>query len=128
MSIQFISCSNYVILDTDYNLPPYDSFLKEYKQVAGDPCSDSHDNDYGLRQVSAPVNPFAFFNIFPAAGEAANVVYIQGISRKEYCPERSFLQWTEESCQLSTPYATDPSTLWWNSTYRDIAHVNVTGE
>jgi hypothetical protein len=128
VTITFVSCGNYLLLDTDYNLPSYDTYLHQQKTVFGDPCSDSHENDYGLRQIGTPVNPFTFFNIFPVAGEASNVVYIQGVSRREHCSGRSFLQWTEESCQLSTPYAKSASTKWWNSSYHDLAHVSLAGE
>lgn len=78
-----------MILDTDYNLPVYDTQTKQEKVVAGDPCTDIHDNDYGLRKVS--FNPQSYFNIYPVAGEAPNVVYIQGSDRKDLCPNRSFL-------------------------------------
>lgn len=128
VTITFVSCNNYLILDTDYNLPSFDTYLGEEKIVSGDPCSDSHENDYGLRQVGTPINPFALFNIFPVAGEAPNVVYIQGVSRRDVCGDRSFLQWTEELCQLSTPYATSESTEWWNSSFHDLAHVSLAGE
>lgn len=128
VTIQFVSCGAYAILDTDYNLPSYDVYLKSLKVIQGDPCTDVHDQDYGLRQVPSVVHAYSMFNIFPVAGEAPNIVYIQGVSRRDYCPSRSFLQWTEESCKLSTPHATSPATNWWSSSYHDLAHISLVGE
>jgi hypothetical protein len=66
VSVQFLSCGNYMILDTDYNLPSWDVYIRQKKEISGDPCSDIYDKDYGLRQTT--LNDLAYFNIYPVAG------------------------------------------------------------
>ena len=55
-----------MILDTDYNLPSWDIYIRHEKEISGDPCSDIHDEDYGLRQT--PLDDLSYFNIYPVAG------------------------------------------------------------
>ena len=70
--------------------------------------------DYELRRSSN--NPQTYFNIYPVPGATPYVIYIEGVDRRRDCPDRAFLQWTEENCANSNNNVdgvlTDPSVLY----------------
>lgn len=104
--IRFRGCGLYLYLDTDTNQPPNDydpvtlnSFPKDPYAGDQDACHTASNKEYELRRSG--VNPNSYFNIYPSPGDSAKVIYIQNKDRATACPDRSFLQWTEENCAVT---------------------------
>lgn len=93
----------------------------------GDKCDTVYNVDYELRR--SPANESNFFNIYPVPGESPYVIYIEGVDRRTACPDRAFLQWTEESCAKSNNNVdgvVDPS-LYYIPTEPTMAKINLVG-
>jgi hypothetical protein len=93
------------LLGTDTNLPSFDvdpvtfvSFPKNSSAGDGDLCHTANNVDYELRRSSSVGNTF---NIYPSPGDPVDVIFIEGADRRVACPDRAFLQWTEENCAKS---------------------------
>jgi hypothetical protein len=70
------------------------------------------------------------FIIYPSPGDPADVIFIQGKTRRTECLDRSFLQWTEENCAKSYNQidgTTVPSSLWYRSDEPWLAKINLVG-
>jgi len=136
VQIFFRGCGNYLILDTDTNFPPSDylpyppftAFPKGPAGGDGNQCNTIYNVDYELRRSS--INPQVYFNIYPVPGASPYVIYIEGVDRRTACPERAFLQWTEENCARSNNNVdgvlTDLSVLY-QITEPTMAKINLVG-
>lgn len=107
------------MLETDTNIPLYDvdpvtfdNFLKDPTAGDGDACRTRDNVEYELRRFSADGNTF---NVYPSPGDPIDVIYIEGADRRDACPDRAFLQWTEDNCAVSVNdfnSAVDPSEMY----------------
>jgi len=70
------------------------------------------------------------FIIYPSPGDPADVIFIQGKTRRTECLDRSFLQWTEENCAKSYNQidgTTVSSSLFYRSDEPWLAKINLVG-